>query len=94
MSDPVLFDGFEPTPAPAAHQGQDARRTARQKALIDTGTHPATLRPIPDTSGKTCGDCAHLRQKDRRWFKCDVTIHAYDMRKWWPACDQYQETTP
>ena len=23
MSDPVLFDGFEPTPAPAAHQGQD-----------------------------------------------------------------------
>ena len=61
MSDPVLFDGFEPTPAPAAHQGRDARRTARQKALIDTGTHP--------------------------------TLHAYDMRKWWPACDRFTEVS-
>lgn len=86
-----LFPGYEPVDTTG--MGADAKTTAKQKAMIKAGTHPATLRPIPDTGGKTCGDCAHLWQKDRRWFKCDATPHAYDMRKWWPACDTYKEVT-
>ncbi len=88
MTEP-LFPGYEPA-APPEHVGRDARVTARQKALIEQGIHPATRRRIPDT-GMTCGDCAHLWRKDGRWFKCDVTLWAYDMRKWWPACDRFQE---
>ena len=47
-------------------------------------------------SGRTCGDCAHLWVKSHtggRWFKCDVTPYAYDMRKWWPACDRFTEVS-
>lgn len=41
-----------------AGMGQDATRTARRRADIEDGVHPATRLPI--TSEGTCGTCAHL----------------------------------
>lgn len=97
MSEPVLFEGYEPPlPGDVQELGRDAQRTANQKALIAQGVHPATKRRVPDSGGRTCGDCAHLWVKSHtggRWFKCDVTPYAYDMRKWWPACDRFTEVS-
>lgn len=58
--------------------------------------YPWGERRVPDSGGRTCGDCAHLWVKSHtggRWFKCDVTPYAYDMRKWWPACDRFTEVS-
>lgn len=72
--------------------GRDARATARRRALLANGIHPATRRPFPPDSDATCGDCAHLYVKvqSRRWFKCDATPYCYDMRRRWPACHLYR----
>jgi hypothetical protein len=52
-------------------------------------------------SGKTCGQCQHLRTKRMggTYFKCDQTVMtdgaATDWRKRWPACglfEPFQET--
>lgn len=95
--DGALFDAPPAPPPPPSidryvtdGMGQDARRTARYKALIEDGIHPATRRPI--TSDGTCGDCAHLRLKNRcpnRWWKCALTLkdgRGPDIRKSWPSC--------
>jgi hypothetical protein len=105
VSDPQLFDAtpFEVQPEPArdpyAGMGQDARRTARRRDLLEQGTHPITKRPTRPELG-TCGDCAHLLIKDigrsRRWFKCELTLSSDrypvgpDVRKSYPACASFQ----
>ena len=99
MSDSQLFDAspFEVPPVVTPDMGHDAARTARRRALIEKGIHPATLLTLMP-GNKTCGDCAHLILKDGpmlgvgagRWWKCTETLspngRGPDMRKSWPAC--------
>lgn len=99
----ALFDAaqFEAPPPPDPDRyvtdgmGQDARRTARTRALIEDGIHPATRLPITDAG--TCGECAHLVLKDGRglgigngrWWKCARALRngrGPDIRKSWPSC--------
>ena len=100
--DGALFDAPPAPPPPPSidryvtdDMGQDARRTARRKALIEDGIHPATRLPIMGPG--TCGDCIHLLLKDGRalgigngrWWKCALTLkdgHGPDIRKSWPSC--------
>lgn len=81
-----------------AGMGQDARRTARRRALIEDGVHPATR--LPTTEAGSCWDCAHLILKDGpalgvgagRWWKCTQTLRdgrSPDIRKWWPSCTAF-----
>ena len=68
----LLGELFDPTPYVVTVRdpdryvtpgmGQDARRTARRRALIEDGVHPATRFPL--TGLGSCGDCAHLILKD------------------------------
>ena len=78
--------------------GQDATRTARRRADIEDGIHPATRLPI--TSAGTCGDCTHLILKDGpalgvgagRWWKCTQALkdgRGPDIRKSWPSCTAF-----
>ena len=76
--------------------GQGARRTARRRALIEDGVHPATR--LPTTSSGTCGDCAHLVLKnlgvDRRWWKCTQALkdgRGPDIVRSWPSCTAWQQ---
>lgn len=100
-----LFDGAYPDPG--ADQipeglGKDARRTLRQKAMIDAGTHPATKcmliehDPSIELNAPTCGTCEYLTPKfSGGWsgWKCTkAAAHGNDgpdIRKWWPACVLY-----
>ena len=113
MSDDGLFDDgllFDPTPFEVPQPdlsgllGQDARRTARRRARIESGMHPVRELPLHPEGG-TCGGCAHLILKDGpaigvgagRWWKCSETLHGGhgpDMRKSWPACTEYVEPAP
>lgn len=80
--------------------GQDARRTARRRALIDDGIHPATRFPVTDRG--TCGGCAHLIVKDGpalgvgagRWWKCRKALkdgRGPDIVRSWPSCTAWQQ---
>lgn len=71
--------------------GHDARRTARRRALIEDGVHPATRLPVTDAG--TCGDCAHLTLKRGRWWKCVLTLkrgRGPDMVQAWPSCTAWE----
>lgn len=81
-----------------AGMGQDATRTARRRADIEDGVHPATRLPI--TSEGTCGTCAHLTLKDGpalgvgagRWWKCAHALkdgRGPDIRTSWPSCTSH-----
>ena len=102
-----LFDAtpfvVEP-PDPGRHvtdgMGQDARRTARRRALIEDGVHPATRLPVTDRG--TCGGCAHLILKDGpalgvgagRWWKCTQALkdgRGPDIVRSWPSCTAWQQ---
>jgi hypothetical protein len=85
---------------------RDRRRTARDRASLDRGIHPATRRPLltvePGTGRPTCGDCGHAQHidhHDRSYWKCArhrlgmSHSAASDIRKGWPACELFQ-TTP
>jgi len=91
----ALFDGYpDPESLRDTTLGRDARRTARHRALIAQGIHPATRRPLVD-DGHTCGDCTHLLVKRRSgtWFKCALQLHdgqGLDIRKSWPACTEWK----
>ena len=97
MSD-ALFDvsAYEVPAAVTPEMGQDAARTARRRALIASGIHPATHLALRE-GNEVCGGCAHLILKDGsalgisngRWWKCTETLNhgrGPDMRKSWPAC--------
>ena len=86
----TLFDAtaYEVPPVVTPGMGHDAARTARHRALLTAGVHPATklsLRAGEDT----CGGCAHLVPK-QRWWKCGLQLHpdgtGLDIRRSWPAC--------
>ena len=91
----------DPVPAaPLSELSPDARRTARQKQLVERGLHPYMgTRTRPDLG--TCGDCVHRRSTttngNRSWPKCwrypSRITHgaATDIRAWWPACDQFEK---
>lgn len=79
--------------------GAAARRTARARALLEDGIHPATR--LRTTPAGTCGDCRHLILKTppenpaKRWFKCSRTLTAGagpDIRKRWPSCAAWDAT--
>ena len=103
MDDGALFDAtpYEapPQPDPYEGMGQDARRTARRRELLEQGIHPITKRPTRPDLG-TCGDCANLVVKDigrkRHWFKCDLALSGDvyptgpDVRKSYPACTGFK----
>ena len=83
-----------------AGMGQDARRTARRRALIEDGVHPATR--LPTTEAGSCGDCAHLILKDGpalgagagRWWKCTRALkdgRGPDIVRSWPSCTAWQQ---
>lgn len=104
--DGALFDAPPaPPPPPSVDRyvtegmGQDAARTARRRALIEDGVHPATKRPVTDEG--TCGDCVHLILKDGpmlgvgrgKWWKCKITLkygRGPDIRKSWPSCAAWE----
>ena len=100
MSDqPELFElALDPAPPP---RSVDARRTARQRAMVDAGVHPLTgMRTRPELG--TCGDCKHRKlvtsNGNRSYPKCElVTIThgaATDCRRWWPACPRHEPKEP
>ena len=106
----LLGELFDPTPYVVTVRdpdryvtpglGQDARRTARRRALIEHGVHPATRFPL--TGPGSCGDCAHLILKDGpalgvgagRWWKCTQALkdgRGPDIVRSWPSCTAWQQ---
>lgn len=75
--------------------GRDAKRTARNNAMIAAGVHPATKMSLRGDD-ETCGSCAHAisRTHQRTYWKCDLLpITAgpgSDIRKKWPACTKWE----
>jgi hypothetical protein len=71
----------------------DRARTMRAESRIARGVHP-TGKALLSPAGQTCGDCAHIQEKETRsgktFFKCgkgrDTNGSATDIRKKWPAC--------
>lgn len=103
MSD-TLFDPGPATVTTAKERpglSADARRTIRDRDLMDVGIHPATRKPLAGT-GLTCATCVHhhavthYTSRAKTWHKCDLhrlgTSHsaASDIRTSWPACVLYQ----
>lgn len=71
------------------------RRTIRDRALLDSGIHPATRRKLLAEPGHTCGDCVHHHHygwHNSSYHKCDQHrlgeshSEASDIRVGWPAC--------
>lgn len=96
-----------PTPMPKSRNtapinggmSTTARITARAKADLKAGVHPATrIALLADPGDKRCGNCAH--HQSHEWYgsrkkiyhKCDIhrlgMSHgaASDIRLMWPAC--------
>ncbi|MGG5257482.1 hypothetical protein [Phycicoccus avicenniae] len=84
----------------------DRRRTLRQRNDIALGRHPLAGAPIhaqapadaaPGDRSRpfTCGTCTH-RTRRRGYPKCDLAPDTHgggtDLRLWWPACTQYNDT--
>lgn len=100
-----LFPLPEPTvslPQPGDGLSAGQRLTLRNRAQIDRGVHPATLRPLLG-DGSTCGDCYHcvrVTNGNRTWIKCDEHrlgishSEASDIRASWPACTLFVAAEP
>ena len=84
--------------------GHDAKRTARRRAMIEDGCHPATFTATTDQG--TCGECAALVRKrvpswdGRHVWKCRFAQNALndgpDIVRAWPSCiywTQRKDTT-
>lgn len=84
--------GFDVEAKPVEERPSYQRRlTARFKALLASGRHPATgLRLLPE--GLTCNTCVH-RGGRSPYFKCDLVRATHspvtDIRLSWPACIRY-----
>lgn len=102
MSD-SLFDPAEyPAAAGVAQPGEwqnlsaGAKRTARNKAALEAGIHPATRCPVRPELG-TCSTCAHhvAHVLSRTFHKCELAGVTHgpstDIRVSWPACTLYEE---
>lgn len=94
MSDVRLFDvGPDPEPVDDG-LGQDARRTARRRALLNAGIHPTTKLRLREPAGETCGTCNHHEvhriRSGRTFHKCNGVALTHgpgsDVRVGWPAC--------
>ena len=94
---------FPVDPAPPKGKGPSAgqRRTARDKALLAAGIHPATRQPL--LGRHTCGECDHacnVHGGARRYWKCarhrlgPSRSEASDIRVSWPACTLFVERAP
>lgn len=90
-----MLPGFAaPDPAPKRTPG----RVAADR--ITAGVHPVTLLPLAG-NGRTCGDCAFLREKHSGgWhgWKCGTPDprsrrrgDGPDVTKRWPACAAFAE---
>lgn len=99
-----ILPGFEPPPPVSAleekHKPPRIQRRLTDAARIEAGVHPATRMPLAN-NGKTCGDCALLREKNSGGFhgwKCGTPDprsknhrgDGRDMTKRWPACIAFQ----
>jgi hypothetical protein len=104
MSVDDVLPGFDPPPpvveTEPEHKPPRIQRRLLDAALIEGGTHPATKMPLAN-NGKTCGDCALLREKFAgagKWWKCGTPDprsknhrgDGRDMTKRWPACIAFQ----
>jgi hypothetical protein len=106
--EPGLFDAepYLVEPDQAEPLSADRRRTQRQAADITQGRHPLAGAPIhqlaPTDAARgdrmrpfTCGTCAH-RTSRRGYSKCDLAPDTRgagtDLRLWWPACTNYDDT--
>jgi hypothetical protein len=97
---PTLFDTSPlPTEQPVElSRGQ--KLTARNRALLDQGRHPATRLPLLDPAWEfTCGGCDHhvvIHHHTRTYHKCArhrlgiSASEASDIRVSWPACTLYR----
>ena len=98
-----LFDPAEyPAAAGVAQPGEwqnlsaGAKRTARNKAALEAGIHPATRCPVRPELG-TCSTCANhiVLAANRTWHKCKRAGITHgpgtDIRVSWPACSLYVE---
>lgn len=97
MADLRLFAVPEVEPAAAAPKlSRDAALTARNRAKLAAGRHPATGRPLLDPEwGYTCRDCANCYGSGhnlRTYWKCRRHVRGHtggaasDIRVSWPAC--------
>lgn len=89
----TLFD-LPPGP-PELDLSETRRRTRRNRALIDSGIHPATR--LAFLEGPTCGGCIHAtgnRYRTRTYWKCDLVPMTFgagtDIRLSWPACVRFE----
>jgi hypothetical protein len=92
--DPPLFPDIEPVeiPDPYAGMGRDARRTARQRALITAGYNPGTREPLHRDAataqtgpGLRCKGCTHLYKTgagNKTFLKCQQA-GTYNSRGSW-----------
>jgi hypothetical protein len=91
-----VLPGFpEPVVFPAdAPQSYTRRLTARNEAMLRSGKHPATGRPLAN-NGMTCNTCANRTSlhKVATYHKCALVPvtggPATDIRLSWPACDRW-----
>lgn len=92
--EPELFPGIPHNVAPPMETlSPDRRRTIRNQALLDGGTHPLTRVALRPDLG-TCGDCAyHVEVRhNRTWHKCEWRMTSgpgTDIRVSWPACAKF-----
>lgn len=99
-----VLPGFDPPSAavvePVGPQPVRIQQRLIDAARIQSGIHPATKLPLAN-DGKTCGDCALLREKfagNGKWWKCGTPDprsknrrgDGRDMTKRWPACIAFQ----
>lgn len=103
MEQVAMFDPAEYQTLQGAVQPGDwdqlsagAKRTARNKAALEAGIHPATGKPVRPELG-TCGTCAShiVLAANRTWHKCKRAGITHgpgtDIRVSWPACSLYVE---
>lgn len=100
--DDLVLSSDQPVTRPKMSRGErDKKRTARRRAFLERGIHPANgyeLRVTPEGGQpRTCGDCWHAISIDgrrgRNWWKCELgklsSSEASDIRLTWPACTAY-----
>ena len=102
MTEPTLFDGYEPVPDQLAGLSADRKRTLRQHQMVEQGIHPLTRqRTMPEWG--TCGECRFrkvLSHHGGDFPKCTrdparlTHSAATDCRAWWPACHQFEQGDP
>lgn len=98
----TLFDGsleeWKALHPSTAGLSADARRTLRNRQMIERGRHPVTNAPLLDPGwNRTCGDCDHhfSHTRNQTWHKCELNAThgpATDIRVGWPACAKFRES--